>query len=170
VSVSLRLRGRGRFDGAAGDPLVTHLMETFARYSGIDLTVRAKGDEGHHICEDLALAIGRALRKAFPSSGVTRFGDATVPMDETLVQVAVDLIDRPHYHADLSPASMGEHVLRSLVTEAKITFHQRTLRVGQEHHLLEATYKAFGLALVKALEPSPRGFSLKGRVEWEESS
>lgn len=170
MSVSLRLRGRGRFDGAAGDPLVTHLMETFARYSGIDLTVRAKGDEGHHVCEDLALAIGRALRKAFPSSGVTRFGDATVPMDETLVQVAVDLIDRPHYHADLSPASMGEHVLRSLVTEAKITFHQRTLRVGQEHHLLEATYKAFGLALVKALEPSPRGFSLKGRVEWEESS
>jgi len=144
-------------------------METFARYSGVDLTIRARGDEGHHVCEDLALAIGRALRKALSASGVMRFGDATVPMDEALVQVAVDLIDRPYYLADLSPASMGEHVLRSLVSEAKITFHQRILRAGQEHHLLEATYKAFGLALAKALEPSSRGFTLKGRVEWEES-
>ena len=90
-------------------------------------------------------------------------------MDECLVQVAIDLVDRPYYRSDLPPSFMAEHVLRSLASEAKLTFHQLTLRPGEEHHVLEATFKAFGLALARALEPSSRGFSLKGKVEWEES-
>ena len=90
-------------------------------------------------------------------------------MDESVVQVVVDLVDRPYYRSDLPPSSMAEHLLRSLVSEARITFHASTLRPGEEHHVLEATFKAFGLALARALEPSARGFSLKGNVEWEES-
>jgi imidazoleglycerol-phosphate dehydratase len=159
----------GRFKGKLGEPLLTHLVETFARYSGLSIEVEAEGDEKHHVNEDIALTIGRALRRALPDSGVRRFGEATVPMDEVLVQVAVDLIDRPYYSSDLSNSLMAEHVLRSLVTEARITFHQRTLRPGEEHHVLEATFKAFGLALASALEPSSRGFSLKGKVDWQES-
>jgi len=169
VKVALTLRGSGRFEGRVDDGFLTHLFETFARYAGIDLSVDASGDEGHHVSEDVATTVGRALRKALPDTGVARFGEALVPMDESLVQVAVDLVDRPYYRSDLPPASMAEHALRSLVTEARITFHEVTLRPGEPHHVFEATFKAFGLALVRALEPSPRGPSLKGKVEWEES-
>lgn len=168
VSVTLTLRGSGQFQGAVGDALLTHLLRTLVRYSGIDVTIEATGDEGHHIGEDIALTLGRALRRALPSSGVQRFGDALVPLDEALVQVALDLADRPYYKSDLPLSSMAEHVLRSLVTEARVTCHQLTLRPGEEHHVLEATYKAFGLALSRALEPSSRDLSLKGRVEWRE--
>lgn len=169
VIVTLSLRGEGRFEWVAGDPFVTHLLETFVRYSGVDLTIEASGDERHHVSEDVALTVGRALRKALPTGGAARFGDAIVPMDESLVLVAVDLVDRPYYRSDLSPASMAEHVLRSLATEARVTLHQVVLRSGEEHHLAEATFKAFGLALAKALAPSGRSLSLKGKVEWEES-
>ncbi len=168
VNVALALGTAGRLKGKLGEPLLTHLLETFARYSGADIVVEAEGDERHHLSEDVALTVGRALRRALPDSGVARFGEATVPMDEVLVQVAVDLVDRPYYHSDLSSTSMAEHFLRSLVAEARITFHQRTLRAEEEHHVLEASFKAFGLALARALEPSSRGFSLKGRVDWEE--
>lgn len=169
VSVALTLRGRGRFRGDLGDPLLTHLLETFVRYASLDLRIDATGDERHHVGEDIALTVGRALRKALPEHGVARFGEAIVPMDEALVQVAVDLVDRPYYRSDLPASSMAEHVLRSLAAEAKLTFHQLTLRPGEEHHVLEATFKAFGLAVARALEPADRGFSLKGKVEWEES-
>lgn len=170
IFVNLELGGKGRFVGSLGDPLLTHLLETFVRYAGIDLRVEAKGDERHHVAEDVALTVGRALRKALPIAGVARFGEALVPMDEALVQVAVDLVDRPYYRSDLPASSMAEHVLRSLVSEARFTFHEVTLRPGEEHHVLEAAFKGFGLALARALEPSTRGFSLKGKVEWEESS
>ncbi len=169
VSVTLGLRGSGSFRGTTGDAFVTHLLETFARYAGTDLVIEASGDERHHISEDVALTIGRALRKALPSFGVARFGEAIVPMDESLVLVAVDLVDRPFYRSDLSPASMAEHVLRSLASEARITLHQVTLRPGEEHHVAEATFKGFGLALARALVTSDQGFTLKGKVEWEES-
>jgi imidazoleglycerol-phosphate dehydratase len=169
VRVTLALRGTGTFRGDAHDPFVTHLLETFARYAGIDVAVEASGDERHHLVEDIALTVGRALRRALPEGGVARFGEAIVPMDEVLVQVVLDLVDRPYYRSDLPTTAMPEHVLRSLVTEAKMTLHQVTLRPGEDHHVLEATFKAFGLAIARALQPSPRSLSLKGKVEWEES-
>ncbi|MGQ0797825.1 MAG: hypothetical protein ACT4OI_08205, partial [Methanobacteriota archaeon] len=168
VSVDLTLRGRGRFRGDLGDAFVTHLLGTFARYAGLDLTIDATGDDGHHVAEDAAHTVGRALRRALPEGGVARFGEAVVPMDETLVLVALDLVERPYYRSDLPSASMAEHVLRSLATEARITFHEVTLRPGEAHHMFEAAFKGFGLALARALEPSARDFSLKGKVEWEE--
>lgn len=169
VMAQLVLRGSGRFEGDAGDPLLTHLLETFARYAGLDLRIEANGDEPHHVGEDVAHTIGRALRRALPDAGVARFGEATVPMDEALVEVAIDLVNRPYYRSDLPSSSMVEHVLRSFLTEARVTFHQRILREGEAHHVFEATFKALGLALIRALEPSERGFSLKGKVEWMES-
>lgn len=169
VTVTLALRGSGRFQGSAGDAFVTHLLETFARYAGVDLAIVASGDERHHIGEDVALTVGRALWKALPIEGVARFGETIIPMDESLVLVVVDLVDRPYYRSDLPPSSMAEHVLRSLASEARITLHAVTLRPGEEHHVAEAAFKAFGLALSRALAPSDRDFSLKGNVEWEES-
>src|SRR3989304_1270276 len=171
IFVDLDLGGKGRFAGSLGDPLLTHLLETFVRYAGIDLRIEAKGDETHHVAEDVAHTggraprkglpapgggrvgggrgargeethhvaeavphtVGRALRKALPAAGVARFGEALVPMDEALVQVAVDLVDRPYYRSDLPASSMAEHVLRSLVSEARLTFHEVTLRPGEDH-------------------------------------
>ena len=151
--------------GGAG---TTVRLRRTTRESRIDLalTLRTTGANAHHVAEDSALALGVALRRALPARGLQRFGEATVAMDESLVQVVIDLVDRPYYASDLPPDTLGEHLLRSLVLEGRFTFHQRSVRPGEIHHLLEATYKAFGLALGRAIRPAERELSLKGEVTW----
>ncbi len=168
VEVSVRLHARGRLDWEHPDGFLVHLLGAFARYSGTDIRLRTRGDDPHHVAEDSALALGRALRRAIPERGIARFGEATVPMDEVLVQVVLDLVDRPYYRADLPADNLGEHLLRSLVLEAPFSLHQRTIRPGEAHHLLEATFKAFGLAFDRATAPAARELSTKGQVAWEE--
>lgn len=167
VEISVRRRGRGRLVWDHPDAMLVHLLGAFARYSGTEIEIRSRGDDPHHIAEDCALALGRALRRVVPETGIARFGEATVPMDEVLVQVVVDLVDRPYYRSDLPTDTLGEHLLRSLVSEAAFTLHQRTIRPGEPHHLLEATYKAFGLAFDRATAPADRELSTKGQVGWE---
>ncbi|MHB8351085.1 MAG: imidazoleglycerol-phosphate dehydratase [Thermoplasmata archaeon] len=168
VEISVRLRGRGRLVWEHPDGMLVHLLGAFARYSGTEIAITGRGDDPHHIAEDCALALGRALRRAVPATGIARFGEATVPMDEVLVQVVLDLVDRPYYRSDLPADSLGEHLLRSLVLEAPFTLHQRTIRPGEPHHLLEATYKALGIAFERATTPASRELSTKGQVDWEE--
>ncbi|EQD63584.1 Imidazole glycerol-phosphate dehydratase domain protein [mine drainage metagenome] len=88
-------------------------------------------------------------------------------MDEALVQVVVDLVERPYYESDLDRTSMVDHVLRSLAVEGRFTLHQRTLRPGETHHVHEATFKALGRAWAAAAQPAERAVSPKGRVRWE---
>ncbi len=166
VDLELRLHGAGRLHWEPPEPSVAHPVDALTRYAGWDLRIVARGDDPHHRTEDVAITLGRAFRGALPARGIQRFASALVPMDETLVEVALDLIDRPYYRADLSPTTLAEHFLRSFATEARITYHQRIVRPGEPHHLLEATFKATGVALADAVRPARRPISTKGRVRW----
>ena len=147
-----------------GDRFLTHMLETLARYAGVTLTLEATGDLRHHLIEDTALALGEAVRRAAPAARV-RYAQALVPMDDALVQVALDLGDRPYACTPL-PSRLYEHWFRSFATEARATLHVRVLRGRDRHHVVEAAFKGLGFALRDALRPADQVNSTKGGVRW----
>ncbi|MBI2901825.1 MAG: imidazoleglycerol-phosphate dehydratase [Planctomycetes bacterium] len=165
VAVSLELDGGGRSDVSLPDRWLRHMIESLAKFAGFDVKVRAQGDFAHHVNEDLAITLGRALRGALRDRPVRRVGSATVPMDDALVTVAVDLVDRPYCEADL-PDAMLAHFLRSFAMEARITLHAVVVRGKDFHHVNEACFKALGLALREATRPAEGLRSTKGAVRW----
>jgi imidazoleglycerol-phosphate dehydratase len=154
-------------DGAEPERLrfFEHMLTALARYAGLDLHVEARGDLRHHVMEDVALAIGAALADARPATAA-RFGERTVPMDDALVQAVIDVGGRPYFAGKL-PSRLYTHVLRSLATELGATLHVRVLRGVDRHHVIEAAFKATGLALRQALAEGGAVFSTKGSVAWE---
>lgn len=168
VRVTIRLDGRGRYDVRMGDVFAKHMVESFARFGQFDLTVHAGGDMAHHVVEDVAITLGRAFREALKDRPVQRVGYAYVPMDEALVLVAVDLIDRPYCDVTLpDDMEMCEHFLRSFAMESGITLHNAVLKGKNSHHIAEATFKALGLALYQATRPAAGLKSTKSRVKWK---
>lgn len=145
-----------------GEPFLTHMIETLARYAGWSLDVSAAGDLRHHVVEDTAMTIGLALRDALPDA-CARYGSALVPMDEALVQAAIDVGGRPFYAGRL-PSRLYEHFFRSFADSAQATLHIRVLCGRDRHHVVEAAFKAVGLALRDALRPAEGVFSTKGGV------
>lgn len=166
VAVRLNLDGTGKYSIRLPDKWLKHMLESVARFGQFDLDVDAAGDFNHHIVEDVALTLGKALREALAGRKVSRIGTATIPMDEALVTVSIDLVDRPYCHVDL-PDEMLEHFFRSLALEARITLHNLVHRGKNFHHINEATFKAFGLALRQATRPAGELQSTKGRVHWK---
>lgn len=154
---------------ATGDPFLDHMLVTLGRYSGVQLEVEAVGDLRHHLIEDVAITVGLALRRETPRT-CARYGTATVPMDEALVQATLDLGGRFYYEGPL-PSGLYDHFLRSFAENAAMTLHVRVQRGGQRHHVVEAAMKAVGLALRQALARGPGVFSTKGAVDvaWEEN-
>lgn len=150
------------------DRFLDHMLETFARYSGLELEVEATGDLRHHLIEDVAITIGLALRDEIPAT-CQRYGDATVPMDDALVHAALDAGGRPYYRGPL-PVRIYDHFFRSLADNADITLHLRVLRGRDRHHIVEAAFKALGLALRQALAPGDAVFSTKGAIRIERSA
>lgn len=165
VEVRLRLGGTGETEVSVPDGFLRHMVETLARYSGADMVLSARGDLEHHLVEDVAITIGRAYRQAMGEAPVRRIASATVPMDEALVQVTVDLIDRPYVHLEV-PDIMYEHFLRSFAMELRATVHTMVIRGKDGHHIVEATFKALGLALKDAMEPKESFLSTKSEVVW----
>ena len=165
VSIKLELDGSGKSKCNIPEDFLRHMVETLAKYSGVDLEIEAKGDIEHHMVEDVAISLGRAYREAIGSKPVKRIASATVPMDEALAQVTVDLIDRPFVHLDV-PDMMYEHFLRSFAMELRATVHTVVLRGKDSHHIIEATFKALGLALKDAMSPSSVVMSTKSSVKW----
>ncbi len=143
-------------------PFLDHMLITFARYAGLDLSVRATGDLRHHLIEDVAIACGLALAASTPERAA-RYGDRVVPMDDALVHVAVDLGGRPYYAGRL-PSSLYDHWMRSFADHARATVHVRVLRGTDRHHIVEAAFKALGLAVRDALVQGDAVFSTKGTV------
>ena len=152
---------------ATGVPFLDHMLTTFARYADLALGVEAAGDLPHHLIEDVALTLGEALRRATPVK-CARYGERTVPMDDALVQVALDAGGRAYYQGRL-PSALYEHWFRSFADAARLTLHVRVLRGRDRHHVIEAAFKAAGLALRQALADEGTVFSTKGRVELRES-
>jgi imidazoleglycerol-phosphate dehydratase len=165
TSVTLSLRIQGESDGGGivtPDPFLSHMLDTLARFAGWWLEIRVAGDLRHHCVEDAALTLGTALRDEIPPACM-RFGSALVPMDDALVEAAVDVGGRPWY-AGRMPSTLYEHFLRSLTHAAGLTLHVRVVRGRDRHHIVEAAFKAVGLALRAALQPAEKPFSTKGPV------
>jgi imidazoleglycerol-phosphate dehydratase len=164
ISLSLTREGGG-IRVSTGDQFLTHMVETFARYAGFGLEMDATGDLRHHLVEDVGIALGLALRADIPETA-TRFGSALVPMDEALVQAAVDVGGRPYYVGPL-PSKLYQHFLQSFAVNARATVHIKVLRGKDRHHIVEAAVKSLGLAVRKAVQTGDAVFSTKGSVKLE---
>jgi imidazoleglycerol-phosphate dehydratase len=169
VRVELDLDGTGQASSDTGVPFFDHMVSQLGRHGGFDLTVVTKGDlhiDAHHTVEDTSLAIGQALRDALgDKQGVRRYGDALVPLDEALVQAAVDLSGRPylvHEEPELIEligaydTTLTKHIWESIVATAQITLHVRVLAGRNAHHVVESQFKAVARALRTAVEIDPR--------------
>lgn len=145
-------------------PFLDHMLTALGRYAGWDLTVEATGDLPHHLIEDVALTLGEALARVIPATAA-RYGERTIPMDDALVQVAVDAGGRPFYRGPL-PSTLYDHFFRSLADAARLTLHVRVLRGRDRHHVVEAAFKALGLALRQAMADGGGDgvFSTKGGI------
>ena len=173
IELSLDLDGSGVSDIETTVPFFDHLLTAFSRHSLIDLTVRAKGDthiDVHHTVEDTAILLGRAISDALGiRSGISRFGDALVPLDEALVQAVVDVSGRPYLVHAGEPAgfefhligghftgSLVKHVFEAIAYNAGLTVHVSVLGGRDPHHIAEAEFKAFARALRQAVARDPR--------------
>ncbi|WP_068272423.1 imidazoleglycerol-phosphate dehydratase HisB [Aldersonia kunmingensis] len=177
IVVELNLDGTGATDISTGVPFFDHMLTALGAHASFDLLVHAKGDieiEAHHTVEDTAIVLGQALREALGDKvGIRRFGDAYIPMDETLVHAAVDVSGRPYcvhtgepdhmLHALIagSPGApystvINRHVFESIALNARIALHVRVLYGRDQHHITEAEYKAVARALRTAVEDDPR--------------
>ena len=170
ILIELELDGSGRTQVQTGVPFFDHMLAQLGKHGLLDLTVQAQGDteiDAHHTVEDTALALGQALREALgDKAGITRFGDALVPLDETLVQAAVDLSGRPyvvhHEPAGMAPligsydTTLTRHIFESLAFAAGICLHVRVIEGRNPHHIVEAQFKAVARALRTAAAPDPR--------------
>lgn len=167
ITLSLGLAGAqsvGQSTISTGEPFLDHMLLTFARYSGLTLAVQAAGDLRHHLIEDVAITLGLALRDQLPEA-CRRYGAALIPMDDALVQAAIDVGGRAYYEGRL-PSSLYEHFLRSFADNAAVTLHVRVLRGRDRHHVVEAAMKATALALRDALITTDTVFSTKGAVRF----
>lgn len=165
TSIRVELEPGGGGEVATGIRFLDHMLLTFARYAALDLRVSARGDLRHHVIEDVAIATGAALAAHLPAT-CARYGDRTIPMDDALVNCAIDLGGRPYYRGPL-PSSLYEHWMRSFADNARATLHLRVLRGTDRHHIVEAAFKALGLAVRDALAESGSVFSTKGAVSIE---
>ena len=176
IVVELDLDGTGQVLIDTGVPFFDHMLTSLGTHASFDLTVRATGDvhiEGHHTVEDTAIVLGQALGEALgDKKGIRRFGDAFIPMDETLAHAAVDVSGRPYCVHTGEPESMvqftiagstvpyhtviNRHVFESLAFNARIALHVRTIYGRDPHHITEAEYKAVARALRQAVVPDPR--------------
>lgn len=145
-------------------PFLTHMLETWAKYAGVGLKVQATGDLKHHLIEDVAITLGAAMREVVPAHAA-RYGYRVIPMDEALVEVALDLGGRPFYQGPI-PSSLYDHWMRSFADNAQCTLHIIVKRGSDRHHVVEAAFKAMGLCVRDALRDSGVVFSTKGSVSW----
>ncbi len=166
IQVSAELDGKGSAVAQTGIRFLDHMLESMATHSFIDLEVKAKGDLQHHIVEDVALALGAALNKALGDrAGIQRFGYSIIPMDDALALAAVDLVRRPYASVELrieralledTPREDLEHFLPSLSIALEATLHVKVLEGRNDHHKVEAAFKAFSTALGNAIAIDPR--------------
>ena len=154
--------GTGKASVNTGIPFLDHMMTTLARYSGLDVAIDATGDMKHHLIEDVAITVAAAFAEILPET-CYRYGDRTIAMDDALVQVSLDAGGRAFYEGPV-PSGLYDHWMRSFAQNAGMTLHVRVLRGTDRHHIVEAAFKALGLALRDALAEGDAVFSTKGSV------
>ena len=179
ISVSLTIDGTGKTEISTGIPFFDHMLDQLGRHSGCDLAVNAKGDleiDAHHTVEDVGIAIGECFKEAIgDKAGVQRFATAACPLDEALVEVALDLSGRPFLHYEIDPPGqkilsdppfdpqLVEEFWRAFVSCADVTVHQVLVRGKNTHHIIESLFKSMARALSDAVRvrgsqiPSTKG-------------
>jgi imidazoleglycerol-phosphate dehydratase len=176
VDVTLDIDGTGTTDVSTGIPFFDHMLQQLGKHAGFDLTVQASGDldvDLHHTVEDVGIVLGNALRDALgDKAGVRRFANALVPLDEALVQVALDLSGRPYLVYEIDPVSewigtfdpqLAEEFWKGFVDGARVTLHLRSVSGKNGHHVIEASFKGVARALRDAVRiegtevPSTKG-------------
>lgn len=177
ISLKLAVDGSGRYEMVTGIRIFDHLLSQLARHGAFDITVSATGDDAHHLVEDVAICLGRAFLEALGEKrGLVRMADASVPMDDALAMVAVDLSGRGYSVLDLSfaendmfgfPTDLIRHFLTTLASEARMNLHARTFYGTNDHHKAEALFKALGRALDRATRVDERmAGELPSTKEW----
>lgn len=169
VLVELELDGTGASTIDTGVPFFDHMLDAFGRHGLFDLRIQARGDlavDAHHTVEDVGIVLGQAISEALgDKSGIRRFGDAEIPMDEALVQSAVDISGRGqlHYAVELPieiigtfDTTLAKEFLVALATNAGLTLHVRSIAGDNSHHIIEAGFKAVARALREAVAIDPR--------------
>lgn len=167
IEISIDIDGTGTTDISTGIPFYDHMLDQLGRHGGFDLMVKAEGDihiDTHHTVEDVAITLGEVFAEALgDKAGVRRFASGRYPLDEALIDIALDLSGRPHidWHVDMpeslalgSPAfdpQLAEHVVSSFATSAGITLHVEMIRGRNTHHVIEATFKGLARALRDAV-------------------
>ncbi|MFM7059735.1 MAG: imidazoleglycerol-phosphate dehydratase HisB [Actinomycetes bacterium] len=178
IDLDLEVDGSGAASAETGIPFFDHMLAQLGKHGGFDLTIRCVGDlevDTHHTIEDVGIVLGEALKEALgDKAGVRRFADALVPLDEALVQVALDLSGRPFIAYDLDPVAewigtfdpqLAEEFWRAFAFGAGITLHIRSLAGRNGHHVIEASFKAVARALRDAVRIEGTGVpSTKGRL------
>lgn len=179
VRVSVALDGDGTTEVATGVPFFDHMLDQLGRHGGLHLEVEADGDlevDAHHTVEDVGIALGEALAEAWGDrSGLQRFGDALVPVDEALTRVALDLSGRPYlvYEVDTPVELVGtfettlvRHFFESVVANARVTLHVHNEAGDNSHHVLESVFKGVAVALRRAVTVIGTGVpSTKGLLQ-----
>lgn len=179
IEIELSIDGQGSTDITTGLPFFDHMLDQIGRHGGFDLKIHAKGDieiDAHHTVEDVGIALGECFKDAVGDKvGVRRFATASCPLDEALVDVALDLSGRPYLHYEIEPP--GEKILgdppfdpqlveefwRAFITSAGITLHQVLVRGKNTHHIIESTFKSTARALRDAVRVEGGGIpSTKG--------
>ena len=160
ISLELNLDGSGNYEMVTGIRMFDHLLAQLAKHGAFDIKVSATGDDQHHLVEDVALCLGKALGEALGDKrGISRMADATVPMDDALAMVAVDISGRgysvlelPFTDNDMTgfATDLIRHFLEAFASEARLNLHARVLYGTNDHHKAEALFKALGRALDKA--------------------
>ena len=157
VSLELNLDGSGQWQISTGSKMFDHLLSQMAQHGRFDLKIKASGDDQHHVAEDVAICLGKALSETLGEKrSITRMGDAAVPMDDAIAAVAVDISGRGYTVLDLPFADndmrgfatdLIRHFLETLAIEARLNLHARILYGNNDHHKAEALFKALGRAL-----------------------
>lgn len=169
ITVELDLDGTGTCSIDTGVPFFDHMLNAFGRHGLFDLTVRATGDievDAHHTVEDTGIVLGQAFTQALgDKASITRFSDVCIPMDETLVQAAVDISGRGQAYCDLPiptervgsfDTELAVEFFYAFARDARVTLHVRELAGANSHHIIEAAFKAAGRAMRYACELDPR--------------
>ena len=169
ISAEVDLDGTGSYDVSTGIGFLDHMLEQLSRHSLINLKVRAQGDlhiDSHHTTEDTGYAVGEALSKALGDrAGVVRYGDALIPMDETLTRVALDCSNRPYlvWKVDFTRPKLGDmdtelfqEWFKAFAQSAGLTLHVETLYGENNHHIVESCFKGLARALKTAIAIDPR--------------
>jgi imidazoleglycerol-phosphate dehydratase len=163
VKININIDGSGVYNISCSDAFLRHMIETLSRYSSVEIKMKAEGDDVHHLIEDVGITLGLAFKDALKNGPIERMATKTVVMDDAMVTVSLDIVDRPYAEIDC-PDTLYHHFFRSFAMSMGMTLHILVIRGFDDHHIVEASFKALGKALKEAMKVKEKDISTKDKV------